>query len=118
MSTSLLRQRAGDRAAGRTIRVSMPATLELRPATDADALALLTIAGRDSAEVPAGPLLIAETAGTPLAAISLATGEVVADPFWPTAAAVDALRRAARAGRPRRRIGRLLRRAERPAAGR
>ncbi|WP_320670566.1 hypothetical protein [Patulibacter defluvii] len=74
----------------------------LRPATAADGEALRTIAERDSAQVPAGPLVLAEAAGTPLAAISLATGEVIADPFWPTAGAVVALRDFAH-GRPRRR---------------
>jgi hypothetical protein len=68
---------------------------EVRPALPADRAALLGVAGRDSAELPDGPLLLAEVAGTPIAAIGLENRRVVADPFWPTARAVDALQAAA-----------------------
>jgi hypothetical protein len=68
---------------------------ELRPATDADLPSLLGVAGRDSSVVPDGPLLLAEVAGTVIAAIGLENRRVIADPFWPTARAVDALQAAA-----------------------
>lgn len=71
------------------------APFELRPATDADLSALLGVAGRDSSVVPDGPLLLAEVAGTVIAAIGLENRRVIADPFWPTARAVDALQAAA-----------------------
>jgi hypothetical protein len=91
--------------------------LELRPALPADGAALRAVAARDSRALPEGPLLLAEVAGIPIAAIATRTGEVVADPFWPTSAAVAALRaavgdvRAPRARRaPRVRFGVLRRR--------
>jgi hypothetical protein len=68
---------------------------ELRPATEADLPALRGVAGRDSQTLPDGPLLLAEVAGTVIAAIGLENRRVVADPFWPTARAVDALQAAA-----------------------
>ncbi|MEV4423639.1 hypothetical protein AB0L40_27275, partial [Patulibacter sp. NPDC049589] len=68
---------------------------ELRPALDVDREALERVAGRDSSVVPDGPLLLAEAAGVVIAAIGLENRRVVADPFWPTARAVDALQAAA-----------------------
>jgi hypothetical protein len=66
--------------------------IELRPASCADAGALERLAELDSARVPDGALLVAESAGALRAAISLETGEAIADPFTPTAHVVDALR--------------------------
>jgi hypothetical protein len=71
------------------------APFELRPSTEADVEAVRGVAGRDSSVVPDGPLLLAEVAGTVIAAIGLENRRVVADPFWPTARAVDALQAAA-----------------------
>jgi hypothetical protein len=65
-----------------TIRVGGP--------EDADALARL--AGLDSARPPKGHVLLAETDLVPIAAISLESGAVVADPFEHTADAVRMLR--------------------------
>jgi hypothetical protein len=76
--------------------------LELRPALPADGAALRAVAHRDSRALPEGPLLLAEVAGIPIAAIATRTGETVADPFWPTTAAVAALRDAAGDVRPER----------------
>jgi hypothetical protein len=45
--------------------------------------------------VPPGPLLLAEIDGEPWAAIALDGGRPIADPFRPTAALVDLLRRRA-----------------------
>ena len=74
--------------------------LAVRLATKADLPALERLAGRDSAQLPSGELLIAAERGELRAALSLATGEVVADPFAPTAHVVAALR--AYAGAPAR----------------
>jgi hypothetical protein len=70
-----------------------PATTYLiRQATDADALALRLLAELDSQRAFAGPALIAESDGVPIAAISLFDERVVADPFAPTTVAVQLLR--------------------------
>ena len=78
--------------------------LTLRVCGDADETALLRLAERDCSVVPAGRLLAAETAGRLVAALSLETGAVIADPFESTADAVDLLRR--RAAQIRRAHGR------------
>jgi hypothetical protein len=78
--------------------------LTLRICGDGDESALLRLAERDSSVVPAGRLLAAETSERLVAAISLETGAVIADPFVPTADAVDLLRR--RAAQIRRAHGR------------
>jgi hypothetical protein len=57
--------------------------------TDDDALRMLS--QRDSARPPAQPLLVAERGGELRAAISLADGAVVADPFERTANLVELL---------------------------
>jgi hypothetical protein len=78
----------------------------IRPATAADARALARVAALDSQRPLAAPVLLAEEGGVAVAAISLADGRVVADPFRPSAAAVAGLRarvRALHAARPRRR---------------
>ena len=69
--------------------------LTLRVCGDADETALLRLAERDSSVVPAGRMLAAETCGRLVAALSLETGAVIADPFEATADAVDLLRRRA-----------------------
>jgi hypothetical protein len=66
--------------------------LTLRICADGDESALLRLAERDSSVVPAGRLLAAETCGHLIAAISLETGAVIADPFVRTADAVELLR--------------------------
>jgi hypothetical protein len=70
----------------------MSGTVHLRRSTSADARALRGLAERDSRAVPAFPLLVAESGGRLLAALSLSSGEAVADPFEPTAHLVAALR--------------------------
>ncbi len=69
--------------------------LTLRICGPADGPALLSVAERDSAPVPAGRVLAAEIDGELIAAIAIASGRVVADPFVPTADAVELLRRRA-----------------------
>jgi hypothetical protein len=70
--------------------VDQPITLRCGEPRDEAALARL--AALDSARAPARPVLLAEREGVLLAAISLADGFVVADPFTPTAALVELLR--------------------------
>jgi hypothetical protein len=68
----------------------------LRFAFPDDAQALARLAALDSSQSPLQPVLIAEVEGVLRAALSLADGAVVADPFHPTIALLDLLR--ARAG--------------------
>ncbi len=66
-------------------------------ATADDAVALGRLAALDSAAPVGLPALVAEIDGRPVAAIELASGRVIADPFVPTldARALLELRRAA-----------------------
>ena len=64
----------------------------IRPAVAADAGALLRLAALDSARRPAGEMLVAEQAGSLVAALSLSDGDAIADPFRPTADIVGLLR--------------------------
>lgn len=81
----------------------VPATT-LRHATASDAGALRDLAALDSAPVLDGPILVAEEAGEIRAALSLADGRAIADPFHHTASLVALLRThgAAEAARERR----------------
>jgi hypothetical protein len=76
--------------------------LTLREAAPCDAAALEHLAALDSAEPPRGPLLVAERDARLVAALSLADGQVVADPFQRTADVVSLLRYQARRFGPRR----------------
>ena len=86
----------------------------IRRAGTADAAALERLAALDSAHLPSGDLLVAEVDGEPRAALRIADGAFVADPFWPTAELVELLRvrartRAVGVTRARRLAGRRLR---------
>jgi hypothetical protein len=70
-------------------------TVTIRPAFPDDAAALARLAALDSARVPEGPLLLAEVGGEPWAALAPGSGRAIADPFRPTAALVELLRRRA-----------------------
>ena len=59
----------------------------IRRLDETDAAALDRVAGRDSSTRPAGEVLGAELEGELIAAISITTGEIVADPFVRTDAA-------------------------------
>jgi hypothetical protein len=68
--------------------------ITLRHAFPDDACAIARLAALDSRSAPPPPpLLLAEIDGEPWAALSLRTGETIADPFRPTAALLDLLRR-------------------------
>jgi hypothetical protein len=78
--------------------------LEIRPSRPSDVGALADLAQLDSARVPAEPLLVAEHGGRVVAAIGVLNRRVIADPWLPTAAAVDLLQAAAAEARgPERR---------------
>jgi hypothetical protein len=82
-------------------------TVTIRRAGSQDGVALKLLAMLDSARPLAGPVLVAESAGLVLAAISLKDGRVVSDPFFPTSDLVALLRSRAQrldtAHAPRRR---------------
>jgi hypothetical protein len=88
--------------------IALAPSVLIRAARGSDGAAIARIAALDSATVPAGELLVAEADGTLVAARSLATGAVVADPFRPTAdiVALLALRAAAVSAVPGRRTPR------------
>jgi len=87
--------------------------ITIRPAYADDAVALLRLAGLDSAsQVPPMPVLVAEVDGELRAALSLSDGSAIADPFFPTLHLLDLLRThavAATPKRPRRRLWRAAR---------
>jgi hypothetical protein len=75
-----------------------PENITIRRAGAADGESLVRLAGLDTKRVPSGDCLIAEINGEQCAAaVELESGEVLADPFRPTAHLVEMLRlRAAR----------------------
>ena len=68
------------------------AAIMIRPAYADDRAALGRLAALDSSAVPAEPLLLAEVDDALRAAVSLADGSVIADPFFPTLDLVELLR--------------------------
>ena len=64
----------------------------MRPATTDDSARVRTLALLDDKRLPAGPFLVAEVGGDIVAARSLSTGTVVADPFRLTSDIVAMLR--------------------------
>jgi hypothetical protein len=74
----------------------------IRAARGSDGPDLARLAALDSAEVPAGELLVAEADGALIAARASASGAVIADPFRPSADVVALLELHARSGEPRR----------------
>lgn len=69
------------------------AGVTLRVARPDDATEVARLSALDSRRPPAAPVLVAEEGGMLRAALSLADGAVVADPFAPTAHLVALLRR-------------------------
>ena len=68
----------------------------IRRAAEADQPALAKLAALDSARPLRGETLVAFVDGEPWAALSLDDGRIVADPFHPSASAVELLRVRAR----------------------
>jgi hypothetical protein len=67
-------------------------TIILRTSTLEDGRAIDRLAEIDSADAPAGELLLAEVDGVLLAGISVSDGSVIANPFKPTLEFVALLR--------------------------
>lgn len=80
---------------------ALQSAVTIRPARDADAADLHRLAVLDSAEIPPGPLLLAEVDGVLRAALAIGDGTVIADPFAPTADVVALLLERAKAARAR-----------------
>jgi hypothetical protein len=91
----------------RTTPVPPAEAIAIRRATPDDDVALLRLATLDGAPPLHGDVLIADVEGEPHAAIEIATGATIADPFEPTTHLLDLLRvRAERlADGPRVRFG-------------
>jgi hypothetical protein len=91
----------------------MTSPLTLRSSTAADAASLERLAALDSARPLTGEVMLAHAGGDVRAALSLETGRVVADPFYPSAELVELLRAASgnspRRSRRRRRAARVAR---------
>jgi hypothetical protein len=64
----------------------------IRSSTSGDLPAIRRLAAIDSAAVPSGQLLLAEVNGDLVAALAVADGRVIADPFVLTSAIVGLLR--------------------------
>jgi hypothetical protein len=81
-------------------RAAEDAPLTVRHATARDLGALERLAMLDSHRIPSGELYVAERGGSLVAAVSIDTGAVIADPFERTASVVEVLRLQAAAARP------------------
>jgi len=66
--------------------------ITIRAERTEDKSEIARVAGRDTHELPAGPLLVAEVGGNVRAAISLTDGSFVADPFHRTTELVEMLK--------------------------
>ena len=93
-------------------------TIRRMDLADADRDSVAELADLDSRRAPDGPVLGAEVEGTLLAAISLTTGDVIADPFSRTAELRPLLEtRAVQLRRRGSKPGLRLPRRSRPAVG-
>ena len=70
----------------------LPDPVLVRRSTPGDEKRIRVLSLLDDRRMPKGPYLVAEIGGEPVAAISLPTREVVANPFRRTGDAVDMLR--------------------------
>jgi hypothetical protein len=70
---------------------SLSPTVVIRAARGSDGVQLRRLAQLDSARVPAGELLVAESDGAVVAAHAPASGATIADPFRRTADVVELL---------------------------
>jgi hypothetical protein len=80
----------GKRNSNRLAAWEEPVALRLAACSDLDALERL--AELDTRPLPPGPHLVAEREGRIDAALSLSSGETIADPFRPTGELVSVLR--------------------------
>ena len=77
-------------------KINKSSDIRIRLALEDDLAAVARVAGRDTGQPPAWPILVAEVGADIRAAISLTDGEVVADPFHRTSELVEMLRIRAR----------------------
>ena len=98
----LSRSRVEDLHARRPFSQRRPdaAPITIRHAAADDMKALVRLAALDSRRVPSGELFVAEVDGRLVAATSIDTGAVIADPFEHTASIVELLQVQASAARP------------------
>jgi len=100
-----------------TSQESSQAPVVVREAVPADGAALRRLAERDSAPLPAEPLVVAEVAGEIRAAVSVSDRRAIADPFHRSAEhAALAEMRAAQLRRRRARRSRVVARSPRATA--
>ena len=74
----------------------MTEAITITRSTAADAESVWRLAALDDRRAPAGPALLAYVGGELRAAVGLADGQAIADPFHPTAELVEILRLQAR----------------------
>jgi hypothetical protein len=82
------------------LRFAEAQPVTIRHAAAADLASLERLAALDSRRIPSGELFVAEIGGRLLAATSIDTGAVIADPFEYTAPIVELLRVHSRGVRP------------------
>jgi hypothetical protein len=99
LSRSRVEDALRNRNESRRRAVSLP-PVTIRHAAAADLASLERLAALDSRRIPSGELFVAEVEGRLLAAASIDTGAVIADPFEHTASIVELLRVHSRAVRP------------------
>jgi hypothetical protein len=73
-------------------RADLDRPVTIRLAVREDAVAIAAVAGRDTRPIPPAPHLVAEQDGSIAAVLSLSSGELVADPFRPTAELAELVR--------------------------
>jgi len=74
------------------VEPQLPDAVLVRRETVSDAARVRMLARLDDRKLPHGPFIVAEFGGETVAAMSLSSGDVVADPFRRTKDAVDMLR--------------------------
>lgn len=82
----------GKRRQAATPSLRVEVALTIRYAFPDDEASLRRLAVLDSAFLPAAPMLVAEVDGELRAALSLSTGEAIADPFHPSTSLLELLR--------------------------
>jgi hypothetical protein len=87
------RQAHPDRSVATGTRTHVPAeqSIAIRRATEADHSVLASLAALEGVRLRSGDMLIAEVQDEPRAAIHIASGATIADPFRPTADLIELL---------------------------
>ena len=79
------------RPATEAVAPAAPGAVTIRLSRADDAPALAELASLDESRLPRGPVLLAEVEGIPRAALPLAGGSPISDPFYPSAGLVSLL---------------------------